>query len=126
MGAETLRAAPSGTARLVITDDHELARAGLRSMLASERDVEVVGEASNGSFLLVMHFYRHGWIPASLRIHQHRHRRAIRPEGPPQIELVEYDQRLQPMALLAFARHATPAAQFATIPVKPSGDTWAS
>jgi DNA-binding NarL/FixJ family response regulator len=48
MGAETLRAAPSGTARLVIADDHELARAGIRSMLASERDLELVGEDSNG------------------------------------------------------------------------------
>jgi DNA-binding NarL/FixJ family response regulator len=48
VAAETLRAAPSRTARLVIVDDHELARAGLRRMLASERDVEVVGEASNG------------------------------------------------------------------------------
>src|ERR1044071_5400369 len=35
-------------ARVVIADDHELARAGLRSMLACERGLEVVGEASNG------------------------------------------------------------------------------
>ena len=34
-------------ARLVIADDHELARAGLRVMLDT-RDFEVVGEASNG------------------------------------------------------------------------------
>jgi DNA-binding NarL/FixJ family response regulator len=32
-------------ARIVIVDDHELARAGLRSMLAQERDLKVVGEA---------------------------------------------------------------------------------
>jgi two-component system invasion response regulator UvrY len=42
------RAGQVGTARLVIVDDHELARPGLRRMLADERDLEVVGEASNG------------------------------------------------------------------------------
>jgi DNA-binding NarL/FixJ family response regulator len=35
-------------ARVVIVDDHELARAGLRSMLAHERGLELVGEAANG------------------------------------------------------------------------------
>lgn len=38
----------SPTARIVIVDDHELARAGLRSMLEGERGIELVGEASNG------------------------------------------------------------------------------
>ena len=37
-----------GRARLIIADDHELARAGLRSMLADEPDLEIVGEAKNG------------------------------------------------------------------------------
>lgn len=36
------------TARLVIADDHELARAGLRAMLAGQPELEVVGEAANG------------------------------------------------------------------------------
>lgn len=35
-------------ARMVIADDHELARAGLRSMLESDRALTLVGEASNG------------------------------------------------------------------------------
>lgn len=35
-------------ARLVIADDHELARAGLRSMLMSDAGLEIVGEAANG------------------------------------------------------------------------------
>jgi DNA-binding NarL/FixJ family response regulator len=35
-------------ARLIIADDHELARAGLRSMLEGERGLELVGEATNG------------------------------------------------------------------------------
>lgn len=35
-------------ARVVIADDHELARAGLRSMLTDQRGLEVVGEAANG------------------------------------------------------------------------------
>lgn len=34
--------------RLVIADDHELTRAGLRNMLARERGIEVVGEAADG------------------------------------------------------------------------------
>ena len=35
-------------ARLLIADDHALVREGLRAMLASEPDLEVVGEAANG------------------------------------------------------------------------------
>jgi DNA-binding NarL/FixJ family response regulator len=35
-------------ARLVIADDHELARAGLRAMLTDQRGFALVGEASNG------------------------------------------------------------------------------
>jgi DNA-binding NarL/FixJ family response regulator len=35
--------------RLVIVDDHELARAGLRSLLSGERSLEVVGEATSGA-----------------------------------------------------------------------------
>lgn len=35
--------------RLLIVDDHELVRAGLRSLLAEASDVEIVGEASNVS-----------------------------------------------------------------------------
>ncbi len=38
----------SKTARLVIVDDHELARAGLRAMLTGQRGLELVGEAKNG------------------------------------------------------------------------------
>src|SRR5262245_60266032 len=38
----------SGLARVIIADDHELARAGLRSMLAGDRGLELVGEATNG------------------------------------------------------------------------------
>ncbi len=34
--------------RLVVVDDHSLAREGLRDMLADEPDIEVVGEATNG------------------------------------------------------------------------------
>jgi DNA-binding NarL/FixJ family response regulator len=34
--------------RVLIADDHELVREGLRGMLAYEQDLEVVGEASNG------------------------------------------------------------------------------
>jgi DNA-binding NarL/FixJ family response regulator len=48
MTAETRRGKPTGVARLVIVDDHELARAGLRSMLSGERDLEIAGEAGSG------------------------------------------------------------------------------
>jgi DNA-binding NarL/FixJ family response regulator len=48
MGNETRATGASPSARLVIVDDHELARAGLRSMLIGEEGLEVVGEASNG------------------------------------------------------------------------------
>src|SRR5215469_7138208 len=36
-------------ARVVIADDHELARAGLHAMLTNQRGLELVGEAANGS-----------------------------------------------------------------------------
>lgn len=36
------------SARVIIADDHELTRAGLRSMLAGDRGLELVGEAVNG------------------------------------------------------------------------------
>src|SRR5215218_690000 len=38
----------AGPARLLLADDHELVRAGLRHMLSREQDLEVVGEATNG------------------------------------------------------------------------------
>jgi DNA-binding NarL/FixJ family response regulator len=41
-------------ARLVIADDHELARAGLRAMLTGHRGLEVVGEATNGREALML------------------------------------------------------------------------
>ena len=44
----------SGPARLVIADDHELSRAGLRAMLTAQRGLEVVGEASNGREALAL------------------------------------------------------------------------
>ncbi len=37
-----------GQIQVVIVDDHDLAREGLRDMLIDEPDIEVVGEASNG------------------------------------------------------------------------------
>ncbi|MGH3851686.1 MAG: response regulator [Pseudonocardiaceae bacterium] len=40
---------PTRPAHIVIADDHELARAGLRAMLDAEPDIIVVGEAGNGA-----------------------------------------------------------------------------
>jgi DNA-binding NarL/FixJ family response regulator len=38
----------TGPARLVIADDHEMSRTGMRGMLASEEGLEIVGEATTG------------------------------------------------------------------------------
>jgi len=35
--------------RILLTDDHTLFRQGIRTLLAAETDIDVVGEASNGS-----------------------------------------------------------------------------
>ena len=40
--------------RMIIADDHELARAGLRNMLAGERSLTLVGEATNGREALAL------------------------------------------------------------------------
>src|SRR5881227_4197205 len=41
-------------AQVVIADDHELSRAGLRAMLTGQRGLEVVGEAANGREALAL------------------------------------------------------------------------
>src|ERR1700704_6237694 len=38
----------AAAARIVVADDHDLARAGLRGLLSGERGLEVVGEAATG------------------------------------------------------------------------------
>ena len=38
----------SRVANVVVVDDHDLARAGLRSLLSGERGIQVVGEAASG------------------------------------------------------------------------------
>src|SRR5579863_9213427 len=48
MGKNALPMQKSGIARVVIADDHELARAGLRTMLVGQNWVELIGEARNG------------------------------------------------------------------------------
>jgi two-component system response regulator DevR len=45
---------PAQLAIRLVVDDHEIARAGLRSILASERDFEVVGEAGSDDDLLAL------------------------------------------------------------------------
>lgn len=52
MKANPPQVPPNRPARVVVADDHELARAGLNSMLTGERGVELVGEATNGYELL--------------------------------------------------------------------------
>jgi two-component system, NarL family, response regulator NreC len=38
----------SDTIRVILADDHLVVRAGLKALLATNRDIEVVGEAANG------------------------------------------------------------------------------
>ena len=40
--------------RILIADDHELARTGLVRMLEGERDIEVIGEAARGDVAVAM------------------------------------------------------------------------
>ncbi len=48
MSNDRLPQRKSKPARLVIVDDHELARAGLRALLTGQKGLELVGEATNG------------------------------------------------------------------------------
>src|SRR5215208_1642245 len=48
METETTRAKRTNLARVLIADDHDLVRDGFHRMLASDPELEVVGEASNG------------------------------------------------------------------------------
>ena len=45
---------PPRAARVLIADDHDLVREGLRAVLAGEEDLEVVGEATDGQEALKM------------------------------------------------------------------------
>ncbi len=42
------------TIRVVLADDHLVVRAGLKALLATNRDIEVVGEAANGQEALAL------------------------------------------------------------------------
>jgi DNA-binding NarL/FixJ family response regulator len=48
MEGETRRASRAGSARLLLADDHDLVREGIRAVLEGEPDLLVVGEAANG------------------------------------------------------------------------------
>lgn len=54
MSNEPLLRRKAKPARLVIADDHELARTGLRAMLSGQHGLELVGEATNGREALVL------------------------------------------------------------------------
>ncbi|NNE77852.1 MAG: response regulator transcription factor [Pricia sp.] len=45
---------PSKTTTIVLADDHSLVRDGIRALLESEADLEVIGEASNGREAIAM------------------------------------------------------------------------
>jgi DNA-binding NarL/FixJ family response regulator len=48
MEGETRPASRTGSARLLLADDHDLVREGIRAVLEGEPDLLVVGEAANG------------------------------------------------------------------------------
>src|SRR5919199_4833790 len=48
MKAEPVATRAAGPARLLIVDDHEITRSGLRRMLAGEPDLAVIGETGSG------------------------------------------------------------------------------
>lgn len=54
MSNDPLSGQKTKPARLVLADDHELARAGLRAMLTGQWGLEVVGEAANGHDALTL------------------------------------------------------------------------
>lgn len=54
MSHDPLPPRKSEAARIVIVDDHELARAGLHAMLSGQRGLELVGEATNGHDALAL------------------------------------------------------------------------
>lgn len=45
--------------RILIVDDHEVTRRGIRALLAEEKDLEICGEASNGSDAIARAFHLH-------------------------------------------------------------------
>ena len=45
---------PSDKIRVILADDHLVVRAGLRALLATNRDIDVVGEATNGREALAL------------------------------------------------------------------------
>jgi NarL family two-component system response regulator LiaR len=49
-----MKTAPKKTIRLLIADDHTIVRKGLKVLLATEADMEVVGEANNGAEAVAM------------------------------------------------------------------------
>ncbi|MBA2393095.1 MAG: response regulator transcription factor [Ktedonobacteraceae bacterium] len=56
------------TIRILIADDHPVVRSGLRSMLASQPDFEVIGEAANGLEVLALTNLRPAVVLMDLRM----------------------------------------------------------
>jgi PAS domain S-box-containing protein len=50
---------PSLVKRILIVDDHEVTRRGIRALLAEEKDLEICGEAANGSDAIARAFDLH-------------------------------------------------------------------
>ena len=57
--ADSAHPHPARSLRLMLVDDHEIVREGLRTLLEQEEDLEVVGEAEDGESAVRMAAERH-------------------------------------------------------------------
>lgn len=85
------------TCRIVLADDHQLLRSGLRSLLTAERDLEVVGEASDGREAVEL-------------VRKHRPHVAIMDIGMPNLNGIEAARQIREISsetrVIALSMHA--------------------
>lgn len=87
------------TRRIILADDHQLLRAGLRSLLAKERDLEVVAEAADGREAVAL-------------VTQHHPDLAILDIGMPNLNGIDAARQIRDVApatkIIALSMHASP------------------
>lgn len=87
------------TRRIILADDHQLLRAGLRSLLAKERDLEVVAEAADGREAVAL-------------VTQHHPDLAILDIGMPNLNGIDAARQIREVApatkIIALSMHASP------------------
>lgn len=87
------------TRRIILADDHQLLRAGLRSLLAKERDLKVVAEAADGREAVAL-------------VTQHHPDLAILDIGMPNLNGIDAARQIRDVApatkIIALSMHASP------------------